>query len=79
MKTATTMDSSTYPFNIPALKDLGQLDFHPRITFFVGENGSGKSTLLEALAMSMTALVRRAEQKMCSCPRQIPFLYCMSI
>jgi predicted ATPase len=53
MKTATTMDSSTYPFNIPALKDLGQLDFHPRITFFVGENGSGKSTLLEALAMSM--------------------------
>ncbi|HEY9731960.1 MAG TPA: AAA family ATPase [Drouetiella sp.] len=26
------------------------LEFHPDITFFVGENGAGKSTLLEAIA-----------------------------
>src|SRR5690606_5957148 len=28
------------------------LDFHPKITYFVGENGSGKSTLLEAIAVA---------------------------
>ena len=41
-----------YPFSIPALKSLGALDMHPKITFFVGENGSGKSTLLEAIAIA---------------------------
>lgn len=39
-----------YPFNIPAIRNLGALEFHPKVTFLVGENGSGKSTLLEALA-----------------------------
>lgn len=29
------------------------MDFHPDVTFLVGENGSGKSTLLEAIASSM--------------------------
>jgi predicted ATPase len=28
------------------------LDFHPRVTFLVGENGTGKSTLLEAIAVA---------------------------
>lgn len=46
-------DVSSHPFNIPAIKNLGQLDFHPRVTFFVGENGAGKSTLLEAIAISL--------------------------
>lgn len=31
---------------------MGSLDFHPRVTFFVGENGSGKSTILEAIAIA---------------------------
>jgi len=40
----------TYPFSIPAVKELGTLKLHPKVTFIVGENGSGKSTLLEAIA-----------------------------
>jgi len=39
-----------YPFNIPSLQDLYELEFPTNVTFFVGENGSGKSTLLEAIA-----------------------------
>src|SRR5438105_5655818 len=39
-----------YPFCIPAVRHLERLEFHPAITFFIGENGSGKSTLLEAIA-----------------------------
>lgn len=41
-----------YPYSIPAIKQLTSLDFHPRVTFFVGENGTGKSTLLEAIAVA---------------------------
>jgi predicted ATPase len=33
------------------VKHLEQLEFSPRLTFFVGENGSGKSTLIEAIAL----------------------------
>ena len=39
-----------YPFSIPSIKNLDQIDLHNKVTFFVGENGSGKSTLLEAIA-----------------------------
>lgn len=42
-----------YPFNIPAFKNIETLEFHPQVTFFVGENGSGKSTLLEAIAVGL--------------------------
>jgi predicted ATPase len=42
-----------YPFNLPALRDMETVEFHPKVTFLVGENGSGKSTLLEAIAISM--------------------------
>ncbi|MDB5312927.1 MAG: family ATPase [Gemmataceae bacterium] len=41
-----------YPYSLPAVKNLESLDFHPKVTFFVGENGAGKSTLLEAVAVS---------------------------
>lgn len=40
-----------YPFAIPAVRNLERLNFHPRVTFFVGENGSGKSTFIEAIAV----------------------------
>ncbi|MFE1245075.1 AAA family ATPase [Fictibacillus sp. NPDC058756] len=39
-----------YPFTIPSIKNLDQLEIKNNITFFVGENGTGKSTLLEAIA-----------------------------
>jgi predicted ATPase len=42
-----------YPFNLPAVAKLDRLEFHPKVTFFVGENGSGKSTLLEAIAVKL--------------------------
>src|SRR5262245_60077380 len=42
-------NQSGFPFNLPLVKNLDQLEFHSPVTFFVGENGSGKSTLLEAI------------------------------
>jgi len=41
-----------YPFCIPAIRELDYLEFHPDVTFIVGENGTGKSTLIEAIAVS---------------------------
>lgn len=43
----------TYPYNVPSIRELGLLKFHPDVTFFVGENGSGKSTLLEGIALAL--------------------------
>jgi len=45
-------DGSSYPFNLPIVRRLDELVFHPKVTFLVGENGSGKSTLIEALAVA---------------------------
>ena len=45
-------DEGVYPFNLPAVRSLHGLKFHPNVTFLVGENGSGKSTLIEALAVA---------------------------
>lgn len=47
------IDFDQYPFNIPAIRELGALTFHPAVTFLVGENGAGKSTILEAIAVAM--------------------------
>ena len=43
---------TAYPFNLPAICSTERIEFHPKVTFFVGENGSGKSTLIEALAVA---------------------------
>lgn len=45
-------DASCYPFSIPAVQTLSKIEFHPDVTFLVGENGTGKSTLLEAIAIA---------------------------
>ena len=42
-----------YPFDIPAVRAIDTIDFHPAVTFLVGENGSGKSTVVEAIAVLM--------------------------
>jgi len=39
-----------FPFSVPAVRMLTELDVSAPVTFFVGENGSGKSTLLEGIA-----------------------------
>lgn len=41
-----------YPFSLPAISHISDINFHPKVTFLVGENGSGKSTLIEALALA---------------------------
>lgn len=43
-------DKAAYPFTLPIIKNLTDIEFKTPVTFFVGENGSGKSTLLEAIA-----------------------------
>ncbi len=46
------LDAKRYPFTLPAVRHLGKLSLHPKVTFFIGENGSGKSTLVEAMAVA---------------------------
>jgi len=46
------LDFDCFPLSIPAVRQLDSIDFHPDVTFFVGENGSGKSTILEAIAIA---------------------------
>jgi predicted ATPase len=43
---------NNYPFNLEIIRNFDALEFHPKVTFIIGENGSGKSTLLEAIATS---------------------------
>lgn len=47
------IDYDCYPFSIPAVREIGNIDFHPNVTFFAGENGSGKSTVLEGIAVAL--------------------------
>jgi predicted ATPase len=45
-------DFDAYPFSIPAIRQLRELQIDPHVTLFAGENGSGKSTLVEAIAVA---------------------------
>lgn len=45
-----TQSEKEYPFSIPSIQSLTELNLTNSVTFFVGENGSGKSTLLEGVA-----------------------------
>lgn len=42
-----------FPFNLPVIKQFDEVDFHPNVTYIIGENGMGKSTLLEAIAIGL--------------------------
>ena len=46
-------DFEAYPFCIPGVRKLKKMEFHPDVTFLVGENGSGKSTVIEAIAVGL--------------------------
>ena len=45
-------EAGDYTDELPALRDVDQVELHPHVTFLVGENGSGKSTLIEAIAIA---------------------------
>jgi predicted ATPase len=42
-----------YPFSIPAIRKLTELELDAAVTLLAGENGSGKSTVVEAIAVSL--------------------------
>jgi predicted ATPase len=46
-------EGNEFPFNVPAVANIGQLDFSKSVTLLTGENGSGKSTILEAIAAAI--------------------------
>lgn len=48
--------ANQFPFNLPLLQSLEQIEFTQPVTFLVGENGSGKSTILEALACAIGSI-----------------------
>jgi predicted ATPase len=50
-----------YPFNVPVIRSMQNLEFATPVTFLVGENGSGKSALLESLACAVGAITAGSE------------------
>jgi predicted ATPase len=55
LRRATLSDErpETWPYTIPALKNLDKLEFDAPVSLLAGDNGTGKSTLLEALAVKL--------------------------
>ena len=45
-----------FPFNVPIIRTLGEIQFTSPVTFLVGENGCGKSTILEAIACAVQSV-----------------------
>lgn len=45
-------DFDVYPFSIPAVRQLDELELDAHVTLFAGENATGKSTLIEAIAVA---------------------------
>jgi predicted ATPase len=52
LKTSSIPSYESYPFNLGFVQSLDKLDFHPKVTYIIGENGMGKSTLLESIAVA---------------------------
>lgn len=50
IKLASQYSVDAYPYSIPAVRDIEQVNFTNHVTFLVGENGTGKSTIVEAIA-----------------------------
>jgi hypothetical protein len=51
-----------YPFCVPAIRDFERLEFHPAVTFFVGENGSGKSSIPTGHRHAFADIARLSER-----------------
>jgi predicted ATPase len=41
-----------FPLDLPVIRHLQEVAFHPSVTYVIGENGMGKSTLLESIAIA---------------------------
>lgn len=52
LKVDDGQDETSYPFSIPAVREIEKVLFSTPITFLVGENGSGKSTIVETIAVA---------------------------
>jgi predicted ATPase len=52
----TSGRGDAFPFNLPVVRNLPDIELRSPVTFFVGENGSGKSTLLEAIAAAVGSI-----------------------
>lgn len=52
LKRQSVSSYNYYPFNLGVIKSPNKLDFHPKVTYIVGENGMGKSTLMESIAVA---------------------------
>jgi predicted ATPase len=52
------VDLGKWPWSLPAVAAMDELEFDGGVTFLAGENGSGKSTVLEAVAVA------------CGCPEE---------
>jgi predicted ATPase len=50
-----------FPYTVPVIAGLEQVEFNAPVTFLVGENGSGKSTLLEAIACAAGSITVGSE------------------
>lgn len=61
LKKRPAQEVEPFPFNLPIIQTLSEIEFSAPVTFFVGENGSGKSTLLEALACAANAITVGSE------------------
>ena len=49
-------ETDEFPFTVPVIRSLAEIQFKSPVTFFVGENGSGKSTVMEALACAVESI-----------------------
>lgn len=54
-------ETEDFPFNVPIIQALQEINFQAPVTFFVGENGSGKSTLMEAIACAIGSVTVGSE------------------
>jgi len=52
IKHAEISNYNDFPFSLDFIKNLSEIEFHPNVTFIIGDNGIGKSTLLEAIALA---------------------------
>ncbi|GAB4556035.1 MAG: AAA family ATPase [Anaerolineales bacterium] len=61
LRPALETEADEFPFSVPVIRSLREIQFSAPVTFLVGENGSGKSTVLEAIACAVESIAVGAE------------------